>query len=259
MSLEEGSAYNEKLIPISRGDVLPDRSVPVEYITYDLWESMRAHDREMADEIMEPVFVFMRAQTDKARMKRMSLGEYFVYRERDVGKAYDKFQNQIGFYFTKGKRGSKRNQANPDWNRFCSRLLSALMRFSMGLKITPAELEVVRPVDMNCSRHLSVINDIYSYEKELFSSQTAHAEGGALCTSVQIIMQDGDFTIEAAKRILFFMCREWESTHRRLVNLIQDNRAQTPAIRAYVDGLEYQMSGNELWSKTTLRYSEVSE
>lgn len=32
MSLEDGSAYNDKLIPLSRGDVLPDRSIPVEMI-----------------------------------------------------------------------------------------------------------------------------------------------------------------------------------------------------------------------------------
>lgn len=88
MSLEDGSAYNEKLIPISRGHVLPDRSVPVEYIIFDLWESMRAHDKEMADEVLEPTFVFMRAQTDKTRTKPMGLGPYFEYREKDVGKAY---------------------------------------------------------------------------------------------------------------------------------------------------------------------------
>ncbi|GIK04693.1 terpene cyclase [Aspergillus viridinutans] len=88
MSFEEGSAYNEKLIPISRGDVLPDRSIPVEYIIYDLWESMRAHDREMADEILEPVFLFMRAQTDRTRARPMGLGGYLEYRERDVGKEY---------------------------------------------------------------------------------------------------------------------------------------------------------------------------
>lgn len=87
MSFDEGSAYNERLIPISRGDVAPDRSVPVEYIIYDLWESMRKHDREMADGILEPAFLFMRAQTDRTRIKPMGLGEYFTYRERDVGKA----------------------------------------------------------------------------------------------------------------------------------------------------------------------------
>lgn len=86
MSLAEGEAYNAHLMPLMRGDVLPDRSIPVQYMMYDLWESMRAHDLEMADEVLEPVFVFMRAQTDKVRTKQMGLREYLEYRERDVGK-----------------------------------------------------------------------------------------------------------------------------------------------------------------------------
>lgn len=88
MSLAEGEAYNNNLMPIARGDVLPDRQVPVEYIMYDLWESMRAHDRKMANEVLEPVFTFMRAQTDPTRLREMDLKEYFDYRERDVGKGY---------------------------------------------------------------------------------------------------------------------------------------------------------------------------
>lgn len=62
-------------------------SVPVEYILYDLWESMRAHDKYLANEVLEPVFTFMRAQTDKARLEIHELGQYLEYREKDVGKA----------------------------------------------------------------------------------------------------------------------------------------------------------------------------
>ncbi|KAK4983973.1 carbonyl reductase (NADPH-dependent) ari1 [Elasticomyces elasticus] len=172
MSFEEGSAYNEKLIPICRGDVLPDRAIPAEYIMYDLWESMRKHDKEMADEILEPVFVFMRAQTDRARARPMALGGYFEYREKDVGKAY---------------------------------------------------------------------------EKEVLAAKTAHEEGGALCSSVQIIAVEADVNIEAAKRILFAMCREWELCHKKLVAQIESNmKRDSPTLRAYMQGLEYQMSGNEL-------------
>lgn len=87
MSLEDGSAYNERLILLSRGDVLPNRSVPVEWITYDLWNDMRACDKALADDILEPVFTFMRAQTDKSRLDIKELGQYLKYRERDVGKA----------------------------------------------------------------------------------------------------------------------------------------------------------------------------
>jgi aristolochene synthase len=87
MSLEDGRAYNDKLMPLFQGSILPDRRVPVEWIGYDLWESMRAHDRGMADEILEPVFTFMRAQTDPMRLSEMGLGQYLEYREADVGKA----------------------------------------------------------------------------------------------------------------------------------------------------------------------------
>lgn len=62
-------------------------SIPAEFIIYDLWESMRQHDRELADEVLEPTFEFMRSQTDKARLTIKELGEYLQYREKDVGKA----------------------------------------------------------------------------------------------------------------------------------------------------------------------------
>jgi aristolochene synthase len=87
MSLEEGKAYNEHLMPLIQGAVMPDRSVPVEYITYDLWESMRQCDQNLANDIIEPVFIFMRSQTDPQRKQNFGLRKYLEYRERDVGKA----------------------------------------------------------------------------------------------------------------------------------------------------------------------------
>lgn len=57
MSFEEGSLYYDKLIAICRGDSLPDRSVPAEYIMYDLWGSMRKENKELADDMLEPAFV----------------------------------------------------------------------------------------------------------------------------------------------------------------------------------------------------------
>jgi aristolochene synthase len=88
LSLEEGSAYNERLMHISRGDVLPDNNLPVEWITHGLWKEMRDCDKELADEILEPTFTFMRAQTDKCRLGIKELGKYLEYRERDVGQGY---------------------------------------------------------------------------------------------------------------------------------------------------------------------------
>ena len=88
MSLADGAAYNDSLMPLCRGDVLPDRAVPVQWMMYDLWEDMRRCDKELADEILEPVFLFMRAQTSTERLSVRGLGSYLHYRQGDVGQAY---------------------------------------------------------------------------------------------------------------------------------------------------------------------------
>ena len=234
MSFEDGKAYNEKLMPISRGDVLPDRSVPAEYITYDLWESMRAHDYKLADEILEPVFTFMRAQTDPQRKNKMELGGYLEYRERDVGKAY--VLSTLARYLL------------IDYYS----LLSALMRFVMKLELTSEELDAVKDVDRNCSKHISVVNDIYSWEKELKQSKESQEEGSVLCSSVQVVSEECNLDIQAAKRVLWSMCREWELVHLALSE--KKKKEARSEVLTYCKGLEYQMSGNEMWSQSTLRY-----
>lgn len=127
------------------------------------------------------------------------------------------------------------------------------MRFSMALSLSPEELELVRPIDRNCSKHLSIVNDVWSYEKEELAAQTLHEEGGALCSGVSILAKEAEIDIGAAKRVLYQLCREWELKHQNLVAGLLSGK-NSPVLRTYVRGLEYQMSGNEHWSRTTLRY-----
>lgn len=138
-----------------------------------------------------------------------------------------------------------------------NRLLAALMRFSMGLHVTEEELAAAKEVEQNCSKHLSVINDIFSYEKEVKAAKTLHEEGGVLCSSVQIVANEADVSVDAAKRILLNLSREWELRHKLLVAKSEDGKSASVTLSAYLKGLEYQMSGNELWSRTTKRYNSV--
>lgn len=48
---------------------------------------MRNHDTDLANEVLEPTFTFIRSQTDRVRLEISELGPYLQYRERDVGKA----------------------------------------------------------------------------------------------------------------------------------------------------------------------------
>lgn len=131
------------------------------------------------------------------------------------------------------------------------RLLSALMRFVMKLELSPAELDSVKDVDLNCSKHISVVNDIYSFEKEKKQAESCEEEGSVLCSSVQVVGQECNVDTAASKRVLWSMCREWELVHLQLVEQKKDEREE---LLTYCKGLEYQMSGNEMWSKGTKRY-----
>lgn len=138
------------------------------------------------------------------------------------------------------------------------RLLSALMRFSMNLHVSPEELQSIKEIEMNCSKHISVVNDIYSWEKELKASQTGHKEGSALCSSVSVLSDEANLEYSASKRVLWAMCREWEFVHEELVaRRISSPQPCSTNLRAFMKGLEYQMSGNEAWSETTPRYHSV--
>ena len=85
LSLEEGKAFNDRLKPLCRGKALPDRSKPVEWIMFDIWENLRSTDPSLADEILGPLFRFMDAQTSKSRLSVDNISTYLEYRQDDVG------------------------------------------------------------------------------------------------------------------------------------------------------------------------------
>lgn len=87
------------------------------------------------------------------------------------------------------------------------------MRFSMALNLSPGELRAMTALEMNCSKQISVVNDIYSWEKELHASQTGHREGSALCSAVKVLAEETNLNINAAKRVLWSIVREWELMH----------------------------------------------
>lgn len=139
-------------------------------------------------------------------------------------------------------------------------LLSALMCFSMDIHLTPGELEAMAPLVRNCANHISVVNDIWSWEKEFKASQTGHHEGSAISSAVLILAKETNLSIESSKRVLSAMVTEWERVHDRLAaEQLAQPEGCSPAVKIYMKGLEYQMSGTKFWSKTTLRYNDLEQ
>jgi aristolochene synthase len=124
----------------------------------------------------------------------------------------------------------------------------------MDLRPTASELAALKPLEQNCSKHISVVNDIYSYEKEVLAAQTGHKEGSFLCSAMKVVSSETALGIAATKRVLWSIVREWELIHDTMREGLITAGTSSQSVRDYMRGLQFQMSGNEQWSRTTPRY-----
>jgi len=134
------------------------------------------------------------------------------------------------------------------------------MRFVMNLDLSSAERTAVLPIETLCGRHIGVVNDIFSYEKEVGASKEAKTaaadEGSSVCNAVAVVAQQFDLGVGDAKEVLWAMCRGWERAYDGLVEERGGggDGGWSEALGLYVQGLGFQMRGNEAWSRRTDRY-----
>ena len=103
------------------------------------------------------------------------------------------------------------------------------MRFVMKLDLAPLELEELQDIDKNCARHISVVNDICSWDKELRKSLDSSSEVSVLCSSVKVIMDECSVDVPASKRPLWTLCRGWELEPLALAEKRRDCRKEVLA------------------------------
>jgi aristolochene synthase len=127
------------------------------------------------------------------------------------------------------------------------------MRFCTGLYMTPDELELVKVAEENCMKHITFVNDVCSFEKEVLTAKNGF-QLGAICSSVPIVVELCGVNEHEAKRIMWQMVRGWEVRNFEHVEEIL-NKNLSQALATYLKGLEYQTAGNELWSLLTPRYN----
>jgi hypothetical protein len=104
--------------------------------------------------------------------------------------------------------------------------------------------------------HVIYCNDAWSYDKEARAARAAADDSEATipCSAVTILMRETGLPPSAAKRMLIYFAREMELLFKDEVNHLLRVTA-TPELHKYTTILEYQMSGNEVWSQMTKRYN----
>ncbi|CAG8974316.1 hypothetical protein HYALB_00006164 [Hymenoscyphus albidus] len=220
LSLEEGRAYLDRLPSIVRGQTLPDRSIPREYMFYDTFEGMRATNEKLANQVVEAYIEFWCAQVNSTRLSNLGLKSYLELRRSDVGSNY----------------------------------ANSTMAFGLNIDLTPTELSRITEIEKLQAYHLLVVNDYYSFEKELLDSQTKHEEGAKLFNVVAVLANEIDVSYASSKAIIDVMLRKWEEECRVMVKAIENRGECTEAMAKYLRGKELMNLGNVVWSATTRRY-----
>lgn len=133
------------------------------------------------------------------------------------------------------------------------------MAYGMELRLSASELASIASIEDSYSKLAVIVNDIESYDKEVRSFECSQAEGGKILNMVQMQVDETGCSVTAAKRVLWVLCREWELEHLEMVALREARPEGCSAtLRAYMNGLEYLMGGNEVWSRYTQRYHRTS-
>ncbi|KAL3475699.1 isoprenoid synthase domain-containing protein [Aspergillus californicus] len=224
MSIDEARNIGKKLLAIMQGQVPADASNPLEKIIGKIIDDLKSQggNAQLAEDVIDGAIALFIAQTAKERLGLMQLDEYFVFRHHDVG----------GGFFT------------------------AMIRFVNNIMLTPAQLSEFEALENTTVRHMILVNDILSWEKEIKEARESNQEGSAVCSAVPILARNLGVGYDGAKRILWASCRELEGSFGDLAvdvlgRLKGGNLAEG---KRYIEALEYLASGNEEWSRTTSRY-----
>ena len=133
--------------------------------------------------------------------------------------------------------------------------VAACVRYSSRLRVPTETLQSLERIHESYGKLGIIVNDIYSFDKELHLWNQTQKEGAKLLNIVNHMSIDAGVSYSTAKRILWVLCREWEIDHQEMVaKIVAGKGGADPILKTYLKGLEYVLSGNEKWSETTERY-----
>ncbi|KAK4664535.1 uncharacterized protein QC763_511740 [Podospora pseudopauciseta] len=116
--------------------------------------------------------------------------------------------------------------------------------------ITADEKRMLRPLEKLANYHVSILNDVFSFEREWEAAEMNGEEGGALVNGVAVLAGEVGIGVEAARGLCVRLVRAWEGEFVRLKGeMLVEGR-----LRRAVEGIERRMSGAEAFSWRTGRY-----
>lgn len=136
-----------------------------------------------------------------------------------------------------------------------SRFVDALMRFGMGIVLTPEEEERLAPIVKPCYAALGLANDYFSFDVEWEEFQADDSGKTTMTNLVSLFMQWYKIDIPQAKERVREVTNQYEREYQQQVNNFMTTEGRGNAkIETYLKALGHQIPGNIVWSLRCPRY-----
>jgi aristolochene synthase len=122
-----------------------------------------------------------------------------------------------------------------------------------------AERAILRPLDRVANYHVSILNDVFSFEREWKAAQ-ALEDGAVLVNGVAVLAKEANLSVHAARQLCLGLVRAWEVEFLSMAEELLGSYGpggQGEAgslMRRAVKGIERRMTGAEAFSWRTSRY-----
>ena len=131
----------------------------------------------------------------------------------------------------------------------------AILYWVEDIVLSPSEISMLEPLEHVANYHVSILNDIFSFDREWSAAQTL-GEGAALVNGVRILADNAGLSVGVAKKLCFALVRAWEVEFKGMEKelLEQEGTKANTNLRRMVRGIERRMTGAEAFSWRTTRY-----
>lgn len=123
----------------------------------------------------------------------------------------------------------------------------------MGISISEEEMNLCERLTRPAWIHVCLVNDLYSWEKEYQASQKY--DKTQTFNAIWVLMREHSFTVDQAKDFCRQKIKENVTEYLRNVEENRNNENLSPDLRRYIVCMQYQLSGNLVWSRLCPRYN----
>ncbi|PYH40159.1 bifunctional terpene synthase/polyprenyl synthetase family protein [Aspergillus saccharolyticus JOP 1030-1] len=216
--------------------------------------TINAHADEIA--LDETEYRTVRSVTGTKQVQSKMLVELFAIDPACAQVVLDAWKTMIDTTATKDK-----TRAFSDWEEYVdyriidtgAPFVDMLMRFGMGVVLTPAEQASIETVVRPCYAALGLANDYFSFDVEWEEFQ--QSEETTMTNAVWLCMHWHGVDVPTAKEMVREVTNRFEREfQQRVAEYVAGEGQHNRKVQIYLRALGYQIPGNVAWSLRCPRY-----